>query len=430
MTLARRTLLQGATAIATARIAPAWAQAQDPFRVLGTGIFPVVLMNKTGDGVADIWAAAKKRKLDVISAPTVNLHERLFREASLSETNIHLGMAVNRYLTGRTAKLFHPLDDLQKASPIEDFADIAPQLRQAVTFNGKLHGIPFFSVVGGLHYNEAILAERGLTRPPRTMEEVVEYAKKLTFQRADGGQVSGLSFDGARPTQLIDFLRAFGGEFVTPDFKIHVNRPGTIKAVTVLAELYKLGALPKGMFTWAVEGAVANMQQGLSAMSMSLFTFTPQYNDAAKSRFPGRIKATSIPMAAETRSAEKTVAPRNEVWCWVIPRNAPDKERTWDFIRYASSKDAILRWAPERPSSARLSTYENEAVRSRVPHAEELARAMRRSVLMTTWDNYARAEDLFKDAVESVFLGRVAAKQAMDDVAGRLVALLPKPEKA
>src|SRR5687767_10410890 len=104
MTLARRTLLQGTTALAATRIAPGWAQTQDPFRVLGTGIFPVVLMNKTGDGVADIWASAKKRKLDVISAPTVNLHERLFREASLSETNIHLGMAVNRYVTAKSVK--------------------------------------------------------------------------------------------------------------------------------------------------------------------------------------------------------------------------------------------------------------------------------------------------------------------------------------
>jgi multiple sugar transport system substrate-binding protein len=159
---------------------------------------------------------------------------------------------------------------------------------------------------------------------------------------------------------------------------------------------------------------------------MSLFTFNNQYNAPGRSRHSGKIKAANIPMAAEAKSSAKVVAPRNEVWCYVIPKNAPDKERTWAFIRHVTTKDNTVRWALDVPASPRLSTYKQREIRERVHFADDLARVMPSSILMTNWENYSRAEDLFKDAVESVLLGRAAPKAAMDEVAKRLVTLLPK----
>ena len=43
-----------------------------------------------------------------------------------------------------------------------------------------------FADVYGFYYNKDLFKKAGLTRPPRTLEELTAYAKKLTTRKADG----------------------------------------------------------------------------------------------------------------------------------------------------------------------------------------------------------------------------------------------------
>jgi ABC-type glycerol-3-phosphate transport system substrate-binding protein len=63
----------------------------------------------------------------------------------------------------------------------DDKANISKQLLDSATRDGKVYGISnCFSVPMLFGYNKALFAEAGLTDAPKTWEEVLDYAKKLT----------------------------------------------------------------------------------------------------------------------------------------------------------------------------------------------------------------------------------------------------------
>ena len=105
------------------------------------------------------------------------MQERLFREASLGETSVDLGFVVNTQVVPRAATLFEPLADYLKKDPVEDPADIFPGLMQGMKVTGKQLAVPFRHASSGLHYNEEILAGRGFSKPPATIEEMIENVK-------------------------------------------------------------------------------------------------------------------------------------------------------------------------------------------------------------------------------------------------------------
>ncbi len=95
--------------------------------------------------------------------------------------------------------------DLKVATPVQDFIDkekydisgIEPNLRAYYTVNGKLQSMPFNSSNPMLYYNKDAFKAAGLdpNKPPRTFDEVEQYALKLTKKDASG-QVTqyGVSF--------------------------------------------------------------------------------------------------------------------------------------------------------------------------------------------------------------------------------------------
>ncbi len=148
------------------------------------------------------------------------LQDRLFREASLNQTEFDVGYLIDNRATAQIAKLFEPLGPYQAKAPIEDFEDIAPGLVSALTVDGKLVGIPVRHATQALFYNEALLEEKGIKAPPTTIEELVDQAKQLTFTSKAGTPVVGMVLASDLAVFPVMFARAFGGDFITRDFKL------------------------------------------------------------------------------------------------------------------------------------------------------------------------------------------------------------------
>ena len=71
--------------------------------------------------------------------------------------------------------------------PVEDYfpeirnyvKDIAPYSVEAMTYNGKLYGLPYYTDVMYFVYNKKMLADAGIKAPPDTWQEVTEQALKI-----------------------------------------------------------------------------------------------------------------------------------------------------------------------------------------------------------------------------------------------------------
>ena len=97
------------------------------------------------------------------------------------------------------------------------------------------HRHPFRHATHGLHYNTEFFAEKGVTEPPtHRWSEAVALAEKLTFKRADGVQVYGLVMNFDDPATPIDWIRGFGGDFITSDYKVVIDQPAAVRGVTAL----------------------------------------------------------------------------------------------------------------------------------------------------------------------------------------------------
>ncbi len=353
------------------------------------------------------------------------LQDRLFREASLGATDFGVGYLVNSRATANAAKLMAPLDAYQAKAPVEAFADIAPGLVSAMTVDGKLIGIPVRTATMALFYNEALLAERGISAPPTTVEELVEQAKKLTFRSPEGTPVVGMVVASELAAFPVNFARAHGGDFISADMKLLPNPEAMVAALTIMADLFKSGALPRSYATTSNDDQVTWMQQGRAAFTTLPFARYAQLNRPDQSKYPGKIKAIEFPVSAAMKG-KAPMASVVEFWAMSIPGNARDKDLAWSFINAMSSKAVTLGAARNGNGPVRISTYQEPSFAASAPTAAIEAQALAGArVPLPAFPDAARAQSIFVEEVQLAVLGRKTPREAVAATAERVKPLLP-----
>ena len=406
------------------------AQAQDNLIVLSHKVHQIVSVNGSEGDVTDSWT--KKSGVDVEwqTLPTGPLHEKMFREASLSKTTVGVAFLLNTQAIPRQLKLFAPLNDLMAKNPLEDIDDIFKGMRDAMTSGGNLYAIPFRHATSAMHYNSVLWEERGITSPPKTFEEWVAIVKKTSFTRSDGTRVYGFIMPGGGPRiypTLVGMARAFDGDFVTTDYKVVANQPGMVKAVTILKDFYDTGAIPKAFTSFRAEETNTWLSTGRVANSLASFGRTRFYNNPKNSKFPGKFKVAPMPVS-ETLKGKYEVAPINtEFWALTIPANYPNKALAWSFIRHMASKNSTIHAAIGGNGPVRSSAYDDPRVRSKLPYALSEQRALKNArVPLPAFEGATKAMDIFAEEVEAVMLGLKSPQKAMDSVVERVSPMMPK----
>jgi multiple sugar transport system substrate-binding protein len=422
--MTRRRFLGTAAAGAAALAARPSLAAPKTLNILSHRVHQTVLMPDGGADLLAGWRSAKDASAVFTTFDSNPLQDRLFREAGLSQTDFGVGYIIDNRPTSDIAKLFTPLDDLQRKDPIEDFGDLAPGLVQGMTVDGKLIGIPVRHATGGLFYNEALLEEAGIGAPPATLEELVAQAKKLTFTAKSGTPVVGMILASDLAVFPVSFARAFGGDFVTKDFKLLPSPEAMEKALAVLNDMFNAGALPRSYATTRNDDQVTWMQQGRAAFTMITYARYKQFNKPGQSLFPGKIKAVPFPGSASLPAGE--MAAVTEAWGMSIPANFPDKELAWSYIKEVSSKRVTLGMARNGNGPVRISTYADASFAEANPLAAIEAKTLATARgAFPPFPQAARAQQLFLEEVQLAVIGRKPVKEAVQAMVNRIAPLLP-----
>lgn len=429
MTITRRETLRigvfGSGAAAAAAGFPAAAQSPAKLSVFAHRVHQTVATGAQGGDITKAWTERTKTAIEWVTFDTGPLWERVQRETSLREGAIDVAFLLNTQITPRAATLFESLDPFMAKASVEDPADIFPGLMSGFRVGGQLVAVPFRHASSGMHYNEEILAERGFSGPPKTVEEMIEMAKRCTYTRANGTPVAGFVVPGVTYPNVIDLARAWDGEFITPDMKCVANEPPMVKALTVLRELFLAGAFPRNFASIQNEEVATWMQTGRAAINYASMGRTQIYNDPAKSQFAGKIKTVPIPVSAELRGKYEVAPAKVEFWGMGIPKNAKNKDAAWDLIRAMVSKDATVMTAINGNGPVRASSYADPRVKQKLSYAEEEKKVLLVSrAPMPAFDQSARAADFFKEEAEAAVLGMKTPQKAMDDLVARVKPLL------
>lgn len=424
--ISRRAALAGA--VSAAAIAPSWrglAQ-QAPLQVFAHRVHKTVAEGKQGGDAAAAFTKETGVAVEWTTFDTGPLQERLFREASLSETSIDVGFLLNTQAVPKTAALFDDLSAFMAKDPYEAPEDVFPGLVKGMTVSGKMLAAPYRHASSGLHWNTDILAERGFRNPPTTIEEMIEIARGTTYRRGDGTNCVGLCMPGVTYPNVVDLARAWDGDFITMDYRCVADQPGMMNAIRLLRELFEKGAFPRNFATLSTEEVNVWMQQGRAAMALNSMGRNRIYNDPEKSKFPGKIVTGAVPISASLKSRYAVAPAKVEFWGMAIPKNSKRKELAWRFIKSMMTKDAVRSMALNGNGPVRASTYDDPEFRKTVPYADAERDVLKVArVPLPAFDEAARAGDIFKEEAEAAVLGMKTPEQAMAAVVQRVKPLLP-----
>jgi multiple sugar transport system permease protein len=218
-----------------------------------------------------------------------------------------------------------------------------------------IYGIATTTDLRVLIANSNLLRQEGLVypgtttpRPPKTWEELKDYALRLTRFKRPGDPSSGITRLGFAPNFGNSYLYMFawqaGGEFMSPD-RLHItlDSPPVVRALHYMTDVYdELGGYPH----------VEAFQQSFQSDAMDPFI----RGDVAM-KIDGAWALESI--ARFDRDMDFIVSPApipadrlaagHEPITWgggfalVIPATAKNKKGAWELVQYLSSRQAILR---------------------------------------------------------------------------------------
>ena len=399
--------------------------ASKTLNVLSHNVHRTVLTTGAAGDLTESWRRANDADISWTTFDSNPLQDRLFREASLNETEFDVGYLIDNRATVQVAKLFEPLGAYQAKAPIEDFEDIAPGLVSALTVEGKLVGIPVRHATQALFYNEALLEEKGIKAPPTTIEELVDQARQLTFTSKAGTPVVGMVLASDLAVFPVMFARAFGGDFITREFKLVPDAGAMEKALAVLKDMFEAGALPRSYATTKNDDQVTWVQQGRAAFTVLPFARFAQLNNKDQSAYPGRIKAVEFPISSVLKG-KVPMAAVVESWAMVIPANARNKDLSWSYIQAMSSKAVTTGAARNGNGPVRVSTYADPGFAASQPLAAVEAQVLSRArPAFPAFPEAVRAQAIFLEEVQLAVLGRKPVKDAVAAIVERVKPLLP-----
>lgn len=427
MTITRRKLLgSGVAAGALLVSSRARAQTAQRFVIMGHAVHQRAATAERGGDSTAAWRQRTGRAIEWLTFSVEGVHERVYREAGLNEGSVDLALILERYGGPHIAPLFEDLAPHQARDPIEDFDEIAAGMKAAHTYRGKMIGIPYRHATHGFFMNNAIARERGVTQMPTTFEQVLEYADRMSFLRPDGSRVNGYCLSMDDPSAMMDIIRAYGGDFITPDYRFVADQPGAVRAVNIVRDWYRRNVLPRNVMTFKTEEVITHMQQGRGAMTNQPFGRFDNYNDPRQSRHPGEIAVTTVPMSSSVANAPPFAPAKTSVWAWAIPRNARDKNLSWSLIKELSSKESTIRAAVNGNGPVRLSAYDDARVQQLAPYSASERRVLPHARLTVPgFEHAARAMDIFMEEIQRAMLGTAEVEAAMASAKTRIQPLLP-----
>ncbi|OHB53319.1 MAG: hypothetical protein A2Y10_07255 [Planctomycetes bacterium GWF2_41_51] len=312
-----------------------------------------------------------------------------------------------------------PLDDLLPLIGVkqQDYIDIYWKLS---SHENKLYGLPIASTTIALHWNKDLFKKAGFEGAPQTLEQLDEYANKLTVKT--DGSFESLGFVPTQPGWWnYGWVWWFGGDWFDGK-NITANRPENVKAfewVQSYAKIYGARSLQNftsgfGAFSWSddrfMTGKLAMVLQG-TWMSRFIDQMSPDLNWAAEA-FP----------SAGGKLKDVTLAECNLL---VIPRGAKHKKEAAKFISFMQKPENLQYLALKQNKFVPLkianemdySNHPNKEIKlfmrlSQSPNAHTVPR-------IPIWQEYAHEID---NAFQSVWLQKKTPQQALDDVQKRLEA--------
>ncbi|MGI9862863.1 ABC transporter substrate-binding protein [Moorella naiadis] len=316
------------------------------------------------------------------------------------------------------AKSIVPLNDLAKPGEL-NIEDYYPGPRKVVEKEGKIWALPVSAGIIGLYYNKDLFKAAGLDpdKPPRTWNELVTYAQKLTDQsKEQWGLLLPTQADLYLTTIWLNFFWQNGGQFLTPDGqKAAFNSKEGADALQFWVDLfhkYKVAPLVQQNETSAIQTFATGKVGMLYAM-------------------PLWIKNThSFPFAVGTAVLPRQINAATTLGGWyvTIMAGSHHQAEAWTFLKWLAEPEHAAKWnigMGSLPTSRQNQAFQKFAQNE--PLVQPFLTMMAEEVQVPpTIKQYAEISMLVANAIHESIYQKKSPKEALDAAALQADTLLQK----
>ncbi|WP_226577836.1 ABC transporter substrate-binding protein [Halobacillus litoralis] len=298
--------------------------------------------------------------------------------------------------------VLEPLNDyITDEFDVDDFQD---PLLNAFKFDDKQYGFPKDFSTLALFYDKKAFEEAGLEGPPKTWDELREYAEKLTVDEDGDGQPDqyGLGFSSELARQFYK-LQPYGANVVNENDEAAFASDHAIDALKPIVDMKqnKIAALPSDVGTdWGGD----MFGQGKAAMVIEGNWTVP----FLENNFSDKDYATAeLPTVnGEKATAAFTVA-------YVMNKQSEVKDAAWELISYLTGKEGMKTWTskglalPTRESVAAELGFDEDPIRKAFVEGASYAQPWQAGPNLPTINNN------FNNQFTSALLGDQSLEEAL-----------------
>jgi multiple sugar transport system substrate-binding protein len=262
------------------------------------------------------------------------------------------------------------MNDAAQTPSSYDFKDLAPDVEAACQQGGKTYCIATHTGGGLLYYNTKMFQEAGISGPPKTPDELLQDAAKLTTAdhaafcvRGDKSQVL---YDGFQVWNwFIGWDNPITGNYFDKSWNFLI---GTEPQASQFGEFYRKllqNYAPKGIGTYLVSNCLQDFQQGRVAMWQDDGGTIPDVLDPDKSKVSQDTAFWEVPCQPANPNHCALVQPFG-IW---MNAASTHKQAAWQLIQYITSKDTQVAAAKAKAllTPSRTSVVKDPSVVAALP---------------------------------------------------------------
>jgi multiple sugar transport system substrate-binding protein len=293
-----------------------------------------------------------------------------------------------------------------------------------VKYEGKYYGLPFVNYNWGFYWNKALFRDAGLDpdKPPETIEELAEYARKLTIVD-DTGEISQLGWMPVNSSWPIDLILSFGGRFYDPETgAITANDPNNVKALEwelALAEEFGLDKVNNFASGFIADG---DNPFFLEKVAMSI---EGCWNVAFIKEYAPELEYEVAPVpTSDPAYARSSGVGTNPI---VIPNGTEHPDEAWEFALFLATNPDVSRGFADLVSNipqvkTAVADFSDD------PNTQFFAE-LSNSPNAGAWYPLTVAAlygDEFTNAIDQIYTGQAMPQEALDTVQKNVQAELDK----
>lgn len=241
-----------------------------------------------------------------------------------------------------------PVETLVNSDQSFSLNELQPGTVLSMTYKGTMIGMPFNASTILLYYNKDAFKEAGLdpSVPPKTLQELAVYSRRLVKKSADGKNIERYGFMGVPTTyELVSWIGQQNGvSYLTDQSNGHDGDPtkvvfdsdGTMATfLDAWRGVYESGGL--GNYT-------SDVRQQFIAGKAAMFVASTSSLTTVIEAIGGRFELGVGPLPQVNEEATSGVNIGGGAIFVFDNGNDPQKKGTWEFLKFLMSAESQLYW--------------------------------------------------------------------------------------